>query len=70
MHYREKLLRVMETQQIILKDECIYLPNIFILLTKNALRLPWWKVDKNPPVNAGDTGSIPGPGRFLMPQSN
>ena len=25
---------------------------------------------KNLPVNAGDTGSIPGPGRFHMPQSN
>ena len=25
---------------------------------------------KNPPANAGDTGSIPGPGRFLMPQCN
>ena len=27
-------------------------------------------VDKNPPANAGDTGSIPGPGRFHMPWSN
>ena len=25
---------------------------------------------KNLPVNAGDTGSIPGPGRSHMPQSN
>ena len=25
---------------------------------------------KNPPANAGDTGSIPGPGRFHMPQGN
>ena len=25
---------------------------------------------KNPPANAGDTGSIPGPGRFHMPQNN
>ena len=25
---------------------------------------------KNPPANAGDTGSVPGPGRFHMPQSN
>ena len=24
---------------------------------------------KNPPANAGDTGSIPGPGRSLMPWS-
>ena len=25
---------------------------------------------KNPPANAGDTGSSPGPGRSCMPQSN
>ena len=25
---------------------------------------------KNPPDNAGDTGSIPGPGRYNMPWSN
>ena len=25
---------------------------------------------KNSPVNAGDVGSIPGPGRFHMSQSN
>ena len=27
-------------------------------------------VDKNPPANAGNTGSIPDPGRLHMPQSN
>ena len=27
-------------------------------------------VDKNFPANAGDSGSIPGLGRFHMPQSN
>ena len=25
---------------------------------------------RNPPANAGDTGSIPGPGRCHMPRSN
>ena len=25
---------------------------------------------KNPPAKAGDTGSVPGPGRFHMPLSN
>ena len=25
---------------------------------------------KNPPANAGDTGSIPGPGRFHTPGGN
>ena len=27
-------------------------------------------VDRNLPANAGDTGSIPGPGRFYMLQGN
>ena len=31
---------------------------------------PGGTVVKNPPANAGDTGSIPGPGRSHMPQSN
>ena len=31
---------------------------------------PGGSVVKNPPANAGDTGSIPGPGRSHMPWSN
>ena len=31
---------------------------------------PSGAVVKNPPTNAGDTGSIPGPGRYHMPWSN
>ena len=31
---------------------------------------PGGAVDKNPPANAGDTGSSPGPGRSHMPQNN
>ena len=31
---------------------------------------PGGPVDKNSPANAGDTGSIPGLGRFHMLQSN
>ena len=31
---------------------------------------PGGAVDKNPPVSAWDTCSIPGPGRFHMPRSN
>ena len=31
---------------------------------------PGGAVVENPPANAGDTGSIPGPGRPHMPQSN
>ena len=32
--------------------------------------LPDDPVIKKPPVNAGDMGSIPGPGRFHMPWGN
>ena len=32
--------------------------------------LPGSAVVKNPPANAGDTGSSPGPGRSHMPRSN
>ena len=31
---------------------------------------PGGTVDKNPPGNEGDTGLIPGPGRFHMPRCN
>ena len=33
-------------------------------------KFPGGAVVKNPPANAGDTGSSPGPGRSHMPQSN
>ena len=32
--------------------------------------VPGGPMVKNPPANAGDMGSIPGPGRFHMPRSN
>ena len=50
-----------------------YLP--VILLQISTLRVfikgfPGGAVVKNPPANAGDTGSSPGPGRSHMPRSN
>ena len=36
----------------------------------NYRDFPAGTVIKNPPANAGDTGSSPGPGRSHMPQSN
>ena len=36
----------------------------------NQEGFPGGTVVKNPPANAGDTGSSPGPGRSHMPQSN
>ena len=35
-----------------------------------ARDFPCGAVVKNPPANAGDTGSSPGPGRSHMPRSN
>ena len=38
---------------------------------KTTMRgFPGGTVVENPPANAGDTGSIPGPGRSHMPRSN
>ena len=36
----------------------------------NGRDFPGGAVVKNPPANAGDTGSSPGPGRSHMPRSN
>ena len=44
---------------------------IFFLLKKRERKdFPGGAVVKNPPANAGDTGSIPGQGRSHMPLSN
>ena len=43
----------------------VYIP-IYIYI----LGFPGGSVVKNPPANAGDMGSIPGPGRSHMPSSN
>ena len=40
------------------------------LQNKNRQDFPGGTVVKNPPANAGDTGSSPGPGRSHRPQSN
>ena len=36
----------------------------------NILDFPGGPVVENPPANAEDTGSVPGLGRFHMPQRN
>ena len=36
----------------------------------SLLGFPGGAVVRNPPANAGDTGSSPGPGRSHMPRSN
>ena len=52
-----------------------HLKRNWLLYLHSSLRIPGWgfpggAVVKTPPANAGDTGSIPGPGRSHMPQSN
>ena len=37
---------------------------------RTFLDFPGGTVVENPPANAGDMGSIPGPGRSHMPRSN
>ena len=39
-------------------------------LQSNTTDFPDGPVVKNPPANEGDTGSIPGPGRFHMPRDS
>ena len=50
---------------------CVYSHFSFhIHFLKPSLGFPGGAVVKNPPANAGDTGSSPGPGRSHMLQSN
>ena len=37
---------------------------------KNYLEFPSGTMNKNPPASAGDTGSIPGPGKLYTVHSN
>ena len=39
-------------------------------IANNMQDFPGGTVNKNPPANAGDMGSVPGLGRFHTPQSN
>ena len=44
---------------------------MFVFILKGLFRdFPGGAVVKNPPANAGDTGSSPGPVRSHMPRSN
>ena len=48
-----------------------YLPEKKTLVLKFSCEgFPGGAVVKNPPANAGDTGSSPGPGRSHVPRSN
>ena len=67
--------RVVQTGLHLVPDQCKQnnlaeaFPNrIFLFLNILILDFPGGAVDKNPPANSGDMGSIPGLGRFHMPQ--
>ena len=54
-------------------DDIRYMPGtsqLLFPLKKKVPEFPGGTVVNNPPANAGDTGSSPGPGRSHMPQSN
>ena len=49
----------------------LQIPGIFYVVLKSSSGdFPGGTVVKNPPADAGDTGSSPGLGRSHMPQSN
>ena len=50
----------------------VYKENRCVFLVKEGMRrdFPACAVVKNPAANAGDMGSIPGPGRSRMPRSH
>ena len=51
--------------------QAIILQHIYIFSLKNIFQgFPHGPVVKNLPASAGDTSSIPGPGRFHVPWSN
>ena len=52
--------------RVIMKENC-ECKFIIIIISRG---FPGGTVVKNPPANAGDTGSSPGPGRSYMPRSN
>ena len=54
----------------------MFMVGLFLIAKKKKKKkielkgFPGGAVVENPPVNAGDTGSSPGPGRSHMPRSN
>ena len=47
-----------------------HFPITNLFKVRSSWDFPGGTVVKNPPANAGDTGSSPGPGRSHMPRSN
>ena len=66
---RECVLIPLEPGHLKMVDGKFYVRRILTQLTKRQ-DFPGGAVVKNPPANAGDTGSIPDPGRSHVPWSN
>ena len=60
---------IITEMQIKITMRC-HLTPVRMSIIKKSTGFPGGAVVKNPPANAGDTGSSPGPGRSHMPQSN
>ena len=59
------------TCQVLNKQENLLFPEVLeVKLEIRTQGFPGGTVVKNPPANAGDTGSSPGPGRSHMPRSS
>ena len=50
--------------QVVLSDKAVFMQSF------KKPGLPCGTVNRNLPANAGNTGLIPGPGRFHMPSNN
>ena len=69
--YHSQALGTKEDKYKFDKDSFLELEKHTFSTIRGDIRdFPGGAVVKNPPANAGDTGSSPGPGRSHMPQSN
>ena len=58
-------------QSIMQYTYILHINNVKYIILNNILwGLPGGAVVENPPANAGETGSSPGPGRSHMPRSS
>ena len=63
-------IRMLNVNNILSKPYVYKILCIILCINTYYWDFPGGAVVKNPPANAGDTGSSPGPGRSHMPQSN
>ena len=54
----------------LIQDAASFIEKVLLLKKKKKTGFPSGSVVKNPPANAGDMGSTPGPGGSHMPRGN